>query len=316
VFLRFYGVRGSIPTPPSKEKYLDKVREILNLARAHDIESEQSIEDFISALPFYLNNTYGGNTACVYLNIDGSHVVLDMGSGFRLLGLDLLTKQFGVDSDELFVFVSHTHWDHIQGLPFFVPAFLEGNTINIYSPASHMQNRLDMQQYSQYFPIKLNEMGASIKYHRMQLLKKYQIKNFSASSFRLNHPNNSYAYRFDANGKSVVYATDTEFNEQSLDFIKDCITFFHKADVLILDSQYTSKESFEKLHWGHSSATTGIDIAIKSEVKKLIFFHHEPNYGDKKLFEIYEEVMQYRNMVAKRLDIEMIPAYEGLEINL
>ena len=318
MFLRFYGTRGSIPTPMHSEEYQDKLREILSLAKANDIASSESIDDFITGLPFYLKNTYGGNTSCVYLNIEGTHVIMDMGSGFRVLGLDLLTKDFGKNSDELHIFVSHTHWDHIQGLPFFVPAFLEGNILNIYSPASRMQNRLEMQQYAQFFPVGLPEMGASINYFQLEVKKIYQIANFTVSSLQLNHPNHSYAYKFEKDGKKIVYATDNEFNEQGLDFIKGCIDFFQDADVLIFDSQYTYKESyFEKIHYGHSSANTGIDIAIKSNVKKLVFFHHEPTYRDKKLYDFYSrEVVKYRNMVARSLDVEVIPAYEGLQIDL
>lgn len=314
--LSFYGVRGSIPTPMSIEEYNAKVQEILERASGTDISTPDARNAFFADLPFHLRSTYGGNTSCVYLNIDGTHIALDMGSGFRRLGLDLLTKTFGKNSDEVYVFLSHTHWDHIQGLPFFVPAYLEGNRIHIYSPANNVQDRLEMQQYAQFFPISLKEMGAEFHYYQMEVQKKYLIRNFEVSALKLNHPNHSYAYRFDHGGKRVVYATDTEFNEQSIDFIKACVEFFHNADVLIFDAQYTSKESFEKLHWGHSSANTGIDIAIKSGVKKLVFFHHEPGYPDKQLSEIYKDIIHYRNMVARSRDLELIPAYEGLEITI
>lgn len=314
--LRFYGVRGSIPTPMRTEEYQNKVKEILQRVKPDDITDDDAIDNFINALPFYLRNTYGGNTSCVYLNIDGSHIIMDMGSGIRVLGIDLLTKSFGENSDELHIFLSHTHWDHIQGLPFFVPSYLEGNTLHIHSPANRIDDRIEMQQYAQFFPIGLKEMGAQFNYHRMKTDYNYKINNFFVKSMRMNHPNGSYAYRFESEGKSVVYATDTEFNEQKIGFIKKAVEFFKDADVLIFDSQYTSKESFEKLHWGHSSANTGIDIAVKSNVKKLIFFHHEPTYNDKHLDQIYKEVIQYRNMVAKKLDLELIAAYEGLEINL
>lgn len=318
MFLRFYGARGSIPTPMQTDEYQDKIREILRLVRPKDLADKHAIDNFITALPFYLKSTYGGNTSCVYLNLDGTHVVMDMGSGFRVLGLDLLTKEFGKNSDELHIFLSHTHWDHIQGLPFFVPAFLEGNNLNIYSPASRMQHRLEMQQYAQFFPVSLNEMGAAINYFQLETNKRYQIGNFSVISMRLNHPNHSYAYRFEYKDRAIVYATDNEFNDQSLDFIKSCVDFFRGADVLIFDSQYTYKESaVDKIHYGHSSANTGIDIAIKSNIKKLVFFHHEPTYRDKKLYDFYtREIVKYRNTVAKSLDVDIIAAYEGLQIDL
>ncbi len=316
LFIKFYGARGSIPTPMTNSEYSNKLIEILKLANSNDINDENSIQDFISALPFYLQKSYGGNTACVYLNLDGTHVILDMGSGVRNLGLDLITKDFGVRSDELFIFLSHTHWDHIQGLPFFIPAFLEGNRLNFYSGVSKLKDRMEMQQYAQFFPISLNEMGAEFKFHEMEMHKSYQVTNFKVSSMRLNHPNGSYAYKICYKNKSIIYATDTEFNDQSINFIKESVDFFKNADILIFDTQYTSKESFEKLHWGHSSANTAIDVAVKSNVKKLILFHHEPNYNDKKLYEIYKEVIQYHNTVSKKLELAIQPAYEGLHIDL
>lgn len=316
MFVKFYGCRGSLPTPTPIHDHQEKLRDILSQVRPEDIESPESIEKFIGALPFYLRSTYGGNTSCIYINVEGTHVILDMGSGLRALGMDLLTKDFGTKSDEMFVFISHTHWDHIQGLPFFVPAYLEGNTINFYSPHVRLQDKLEMQQYTQYFPVSLAEMGAQFNYHHMQEKLKYNISNFKVSSMRLNHPNNSYAFKIEYKDKKIVYATDSEFNDQSLDFLKHCIDFFHQADVLIFDSQYTSKESFEKLHWGHSSANTAIDIGLKSEVQRLVFFHHDPAYSDKKLSALYREVLHYRDMVSKNTNIELMPAYDGLEIQL
>ncbi|MCK5268689.1 MAG: MBL fold metallo-hydrolase [Spirochaetes bacterium] len=316
MYLKFYGVRGSIPTPISIEEYQSKLKEILEIATPQDIQSQDSINNFLEKLPFYLSKTYGGNTACVYIKADDTHLIFDMGSGIKRLGTDLLTKEFGRNSDNLNIFVSHTHWDHIQGLPFFVPAYLEGNTINIYSPLNNLKECLEMQQYTQFFPVSMEELGSNIIINKMLVHKKYKIGNCEVSSIKLNHPNSSYAFKVEYNGKKIVYATDSEFNEQSLDYYKECIEFFEGTDVLIFDSQYTSKESFEKLHWGHSSANTAIDIGLKSKAKSIAFFHHEPNYTDKKLSELYDEATNYRNVISKENIIDVFPAYDGLEINL
>lgn len=316
MYVRFYGVRGSIPTPMRSEEYLDKLRQVLTKASTVDLSTPLARETFIGSLPFHLKANYGGNTSCVYLNIEGDHIILDMGSGVRLLGLDLLTKPFGKNSDELYVFLTHTHWDHIQGLPFFIPAYLGGNKINVYSACDNIAERLEMQQTARFFPIALSEMGARFKCFQLKPGVTQSVRNFSVSSLKLNHPNTSYAYRFDHAGKSIVYATDGEFNEQSIDFIRDCIEFFKNADLLIFDAQYTFKESFEKLHWGHSSANTGIDLAVKSGVKRLVFFHHEPSYPDQQLADIYTDIIHYRDTVARNHHLELIPAWEGLELTI
>ncbi|MDR2734604.1 MAG: MBL fold metallo-hydrolase [Spirochaetota bacterium] len=317
MYLQFYGVRGSIPTPPLNEEYEKKIREILARAAAEksDLSTMEARENFIHSLPFALRSSYGGNTSCVYLNIEGVHVIFDMGSGLRHLGRDLIMKDFGYDSNELYIFLSHTHWDHIQGLPFFIPAYLDGNTIHIYSPTEHLAARLKRQQNAPYFPITLTEMGAKFLFHKFQLNKISHIRNFRVRALELKHPGRSFAYRIEYGEKSLVYATDTEFNNQSPDFIRTCIDFFHAADVLICDAQYTAKETFEKLNWGHSSANSAIDIAIKSRIKRLVFFHHEPGYNDAHLADIHDDAIRYYDLVKGNHSMELIPAYEGLEIN-
>jgi ribonuclease BN (tRNA processing enzyme) len=314
--LRFYGVRGSIPTPLRNDEYEKKVRAILAQAAAEkpDISTEEARENFMRSLSFPLRSSYGGNTSCVYLNIEGVHVIFDMGSGLRHLGRDLIMQDFGYDGNELYIFLSHTHWDHIQGLPFFIPAYLEGNTIHIYSPIDNLAARLKRQQDAAYFPITLAEMGAKIIFHKFQSGKNSRIRNFTVRALELKHPGRSFAYRIDHEGKSMVYATDTEFNGQGLEFIQNCIDFFHETDVLICDTQYTVKESFEKLNWGHSSANSAIDIAIKSRVKRLVFFHHEPGYNDAHLADIHGDAIRYYDLIKGNHAMELIPAYEGLEI--
>jgi phosphoribosyl 1,2-cyclic phosphodiesterase len=318
MYLRFYGTRGSIPAPMSNEEYSKKLRAVLTEAgQANaDLSTEEAREAFINTLPFDLRATYGGNTSCAYLNIDGNHIILDMGSGLRMLGYDLLKITHGCTNNEFHIFLSHLHWDHIQGLPFFIPAYIGKNCIHFYSPVDGLAACLRKHQETPFFPVPLQKMGARFVFHKLDLEKHYGVGSFTVRALMLNHPQNAYAYRFEHEGKSLVYATDNEFNEQSIDFIKSCTDFFSEADILILDSQYTLKESFEKLKWGHSSINTAVDIAIESKVKTLIFFHHEPAHSDKSLHDMHRNAIRYNNLTVKTHSVEIIPAYEGLEITL
>ena len=318
MYLRFYGARGSIPTPMTTEEYGRKLRTILSEAAktGADLSTEESREAFIQSLPFDLRATYGGNTSCVYLRVEDTHIILDMGSGLRTLGRELVATDLGHNSTVLHIFLSHLHWDHIQGLPFFIPAYLGGHCLHIYSPVERLASRMKQQQNAPFFPISLEKMGAQFVFHKLHVQKSYTIASCTVRTLELKHPNRSFAYRFEHEGKSLVYATDIELNEQSIDFIKTCTDFFHNADILIFDAQYTVKESFDKLHWGHSSVYTAIDIARKSAVKKLVLFHHEPGYNDAQLCEIHRDAFTYNTVVAQERALEVIPAYDGLKISL
>ena len=132
MYLRFYGTRGSIPTPMVNTEFGAKLRAVLSKVaeKNADLSTEEARENFLNSLPFELTRTYGGNTSCVYLKIDDTHIILDMGSGIRQLGRDFMMA--GNTVNDFHIFLSHLHWDHIQGLPFFVPAYIKGKNIRIY----------------------------------------------------------------------------------------------------------------------------------------------------------------------------------------
>ena len=136
------------------------------------------------------------------------------------------------------------------------------------------------------------------------------------AALKLRHPGDSYSYKFTYQGKTLVYATDVELNDSTDDFISRCIAFFSGADAIIFDTQYTARESFEKLTWGHSSTWAAIDMAVKCKIKKVIFFHHEPSYSDEELFNVFEKAWKYRDMTKKGKDIELYTACEGMTIKL
>ena len=226
-------------------------------------------------------------------------------------------QEFGKGKGKAKVFFSHTHWDHIQGLPFFVPLFIPGNQLDFYSPKKDIREKLYKQQDFTYFTVSMEKnMPAEKKFHVLEEDKPIEFDEYTIKILKLNHPGDSYAYRLDAHGKSFIYNTDAEFNHKNIESWQQAVKFFKDADVLTFDSQYTLDESFNKIDWGHSSIQVGIDLAKNSNVKKLILFHYDPTYSDQKIDEIVDLAQSYKKTIYPDLQLEIIPAYEGLKLEL
>ncbi len=263
-FLRFWGVRGSIPAPGPDTLH------------------------------------YGGNTSCVEIRADGEIIILDAGTGIRALGLALGREVAAAPEKgplRVTLLVSHMHWDHIQGFPYFLPA---------YDPESHVHlrgyNRSDLglraaiagQMTSPYFPIAFSEMRSNVEIEELREME-FSVGKVGIKAFQANHPGGAVGYRFATSGGSIVYMPDNEPYGQTVDKgaaqfsdldahsaqkRAQLVEFVRDADLLLLDSQYTREEYFEHLGWGHGYVDDVVDIAVSAGVKQLRLFHHDPDHSD------------------------------------
>jgi phosphoribosyl 1,2-cyclic phosphodiesterase len=256
-FVRFWGTRGSIPTPG------------------------------------HMTKKYGGNTSCVEIRSDDSLFICDGGTGLRELGTDLMTR--GNKPITGHFFYSHTHWDHIQGFPFFTPAYVPQNTFHVYGTAEGDRRTYELlsgQMRSDYFPVDFGELRSNIVASHLDGGLRI-IDGCAVSYFEQQHPGRSWAYSFVKDGFKVVYATDNELDLTVADakasiadplaprIIPDAFRrFCFGADLLISDAQYFDDEYAKKVGWGHPRATTVIDLALQAEVKQVALFHHDPMHGD------------------------------------
>ena len=275
--------------------------------------------------PGRITEKYGGNTPCVTISCQDTTVILDAGTGIRNLGLELLREADGEGAPlTLHLLLSHTHWDHIQGLPFFQPAYRENTRLTIYGSSKKekfLASVLKGQMDYEYFPVSMSALTADI-----------HIQEIGTEWIRLGpieidleeqvyHPAGSVRYGFSINGKRIVFATDVE-----LDLIlgkgkksgeekrraDEYLDFIHGVDLLIADGQFTEEEYVARIGWGHSSIPVILEAASKAEVKQLAIFHHDPQHSDKFLDEIW---MKYRTRYhVHDRGMDLFWAREGLTV--
>ena len=312
--VHFWGVRGSLPTPITSEQVQAKIAAVVERITPKDIQDEDSRTRFLASLPPWLFGTVGGNTACVELTANnGTRFILDCGSGLREFAVN------GTPSPDNHynILMSHFHWDHIQGIPFFGPIFNPNATIDFYSTFPAAERILANQNCLPYFPRngEWEKVGKQFRFHLIKEGEPFEIGGIKINTKKMKHPGNSYSYSFEENGKKFIYATDVELEPSDYDKNIAKNHFFENADVLILDSQYTGDEAIAKANWGHNIFCYAVDFANTWNVRKLYLFHHEPTYSDKKIYSVLQAARWYEEYSSSN-QLEIYLAVEGQEIEI
>jgi phosphoribosyl 1,2-cyclic phosphodiesterase len=282
------------------------------------------------ATPGTGTTTYGGNTSCVEMRCGTDIFIFDAGTGIRPLGLTL-AQEFEGRPVTLHLFISHTHWDHIQGFPFFTPAYLPTTTIHIYGSGGQgrpLEKVLRGQMDSDYFPVALGDMSSTLNVHEFKG-KPFQVGEATIAATYLNHPGMNLGYRLHHEGKSVVYATDNEPYQQTLVHLgqraeagrhfgqkldAEFVRFLAGADLYIGEAQYTDEEYPERIGWGHSSISATVEAALEAQVRSLAFFHHDPLHDDPVVATMAEKANQLID--ARGSSLRCFAAREGQTIEL
>jgi phosphoribosyl 1,2-cyclic phosphodiesterase/CheY-like chemotaxis protein len=288
--IRFWGVRGSIPTPGPQTVF------------------------------------YGGNTSCIEVRADGELIILDAGSGIRPLGTSL-RNEFGGQPINLSILISHTHWDHIQGFPFFMPAYDPNNQVRILAfegARKGLEATLASQMESPYFPISMQQMPGNLLLQELKDME-FPIGKVKVKASFMNHPGICVGYRLETSGGSIAYMPDNElFRRQRTGGPSDThfaerqdqklVDFIRGVDVAIMDSQYEAGEYAEHVGWGHSCVDDTVDVAMEAGVRHLFLFHHDPDHDDARVSKMLARARQQAESAGSKIAIDA--AREGLEIVL
>jgi len=296
---KFWGVRGSIPTP-----------------------GKQTVR-------------YGGNTPCIELRLDNDElIILDAGTGIRNLGDHLINNG---ESIEAYLLITHPHWDHIQGFPFFKPAFISGNVLTIVGTERKDKSLSEIiaeQMNRIYFPVQLQDLKAKISFVPFREEMELQVFDAKATIRYVNHPGFTVGYRLEYKGKTLVYISDNEpfdksvaptlsnfetvvkekYNTNTENPNQRVFDFCRDADVLIHDTTYTPEEYIDRVGWGHSHYLFSLRIAAEANVKRLFLFHHDQNHSDEKVDDILKKCK--KEVKSRGYKFECEAAIENSEFSL
>jgi phosphoribosyl 1,2-cyclic phosphodiesterase len=317
----FWGARGSLPASIDSAMIRTKIFKAIKASQSQRLETDEAIERFIQEnLPFSVRGTYGCSTPCIELKTQHEYVLCDAGTGLRNFGAAYMKNLQGKQdsrSPVFHIFLSHPHWDHIQGFPFFTPAYIPGHEVHIYGCHQNLQQAFTQQQSMPFFPVPLAAMRAKIVFHELEPGTKYDIAGYRVCCIKQNHPGDSYGYGFERDGKRIIYSTDAEHKKEAEDDEYAFLTFFRKADLLIFDAQYTLLDALDmKENWGHSSNLSAVELSVRAEVKHLCMFHSEHTFDDEKLEQFLEETRDYLKIHSDDHQLKIDLAAEGLEIEV
>lgn len=317
--VRFWGTRGSIPVSLSAAAIKEKVVTALVRGAGRGLDTPEKARNFVEhELEFAIAQTFGGNSSCVEIETgSGEYVLCDLGSGAAVFGHHVLARHGPARGQSYHVFMSHPHWDHIMGFPFFVPAYIPGNRIRIYGCHAVLEDAFRRQHGAPSFPVDFSRLGAAIEFVRLEPDRDYEMAGLRVRAQRQLHSGDSYGYRFEKDGKAVVYSTDSEHKRDDPTETDAFVALFRDADLVIFDAMYSLADAISvKEDWGHSSNIVGVELCQMARVKHLCLYHHEPLHDDATIAAILRETRRLEQITRTGPRLEISAAYDGMEITV
>lgn len=322
--VKFWGVRGSLPSAPAPVDWAYHIEGLLRSFFTSGFRDASQIPKFIQQMELPYVGGYGAATTCVELQSSKSQLIIDGGSGIRSLSEQIMTGTTGRLKGPFHIFMTHFHWDHVIGLPFFSPHFIPGTEIHYYAVQSDLEKIIRGLFSKPSFPVPFEALKAKIFFHTLEPRKSIKIEDFTVTPYELDHPDACWGIKVESGGKAYAHCVDTEGTRITREELGLDLPLYQNIDLMYFDAQYTLPELAEKANWGHSAAQVGLDIALRERVKRVLFAHHDPGARVDQVMELKRQTREYYESCQRFAsdNNESIPevvwdfAYEGLEVKL
>ncbi len=290
--LKLWGVRGSLPSPIAPDRLRGHLSEVIaQYEAAKKTNVSLTISQFLELLPSHLTGGYGGNTSCGEVTHGTSRVLIDGGSGIRNFS-EYVMKAEPFTTD-FHVYLTHFHWDHLIGLPFFMPLYMKGRTVHFYGVHDDLEEAIHILFRKPQFPVPFSVISPQIKIHKVKPREPFKVGGLSLTPYELDHPDPCWGVRVEAGGKSLAWCVDTEGLRTTREELGADLPLYTGADLMVFDAQYSFGEALEKINWGHSSGPIGIDLALRENIKRVAFMHHDPSASDERIWDGEQQTKSY-----------------------
>ncbi len=270
--VKLWGIRGSLPAPQTAEQKRVRLNHLLvNFERALEQNKIKS-EDYIKSLTPIEATGYGGHTSCIEISTSKVRLIVDGGSGISRLSEEIMRESSSLGRAKIHILMTHFHWDHLIGLPFFTPIFIPGNEIHFYAVQDDLAENIKRVFRKPNFPVPFEQLQSKIFFHKLEPRKPVNFEDITITPYQLDHPDPCWGYRFEHGGKVFSHCVDSECTRVSAEELGADIALYQNVDLMTFDAQYTFHEASERIDWGHSSGPIGIDLAMREKVKRVLLF--------------------------------------------
>ncbi len=322
--IKYWGVRGSLPASPTPEQWALDIRQIFNGFFKAGHRSQDHVDGYLKGLGIPQLGGFGTATTTVEVTSEKGQLIVDGGSGIRNLSEQMMKGPAGRGQANIHIFLTHFHWDHLIGLPFFTPHFISGNRITYYAVQSDLEEMVRSLFRKPNFPVSFEALAADIRFVLLDPRKPILVDDFSVTPYQLDHPDPCWGFRVQHGERVYAHCVDTEGTRVTREHMALDLPLYQNADLMYFDAQYTLPELAEKSNWGHSAAQIGLDIAFRENIKYVLFAHHDPGANTQQIYELKRQTREYFDWKIKTAQNDGVTlplvkwrfAYEGLEIEL